>query len=149
MIFNPRHACVARVTVVVLCVCVCFRGPHLRLAQLSDKLDILAVSVSCSLVWRFCIMASFRRQLQYEHTVVGHFYTQNGLIFRIPSVYYALDFTRAINLCTHVYKQIVLECIVQSHSSVSWCVQKSHHISSTPEESLAQPTTLLAYCAEV
>ena len=28
-----------------VCVCVCFRGPHLRLAQLSDKLNILAVSV--------------------------------------------------------------------------------------------------------
>ena len=30
---------------IVLCVCVCVRGPHLRLAQLSDKLDILVVSV--------------------------------------------------------------------------------------------------------
>ena len=49
---------------VVLCVCVCVRGPHLRLAQLSDKLDILAVSVSCWLVFKkgfFRIMASFRR----------------------------------------------------------------------------------------
>ena len=45
-------------------VCVCVRGPHLRLAQLSDKLDILAVSVSCWLVLKkgvFRIMASFRR----------------------------------------------------------------------------------------
>ena len=41
-IINPRGA---RVTVVVLCVCVCVRGPHLRLTQLSDKLDILVVSV--------------------------------------------------------------------------------------------------------
>ena len=65
-VVNPRRACAARVTVVVLCVCVCVcvRGPHLRLAQLSDKLDILAVSVSCSLVFKkgvFRIMASFRR----------------------------------------------------------------------------------------
>ena len=62
ILINPRRACAARVTVVVLCVCV--RGPHLRLAQLSDKLDILAVSVSCSLVFKkgvFRIMASFRR----------------------------------------------------------------------------------------
>ena len=40
---NPRRACAARVTVVGLCVCV--RGPHLRLVQLSGKVGILAVSV--------------------------------------------------------------------------------------------------------
>ena len=50
-IFNPRRAC-ARVTVVVLCVCVCFRGPHMQLTQLSDKVGILAVLVSCSLVFK-------------------------------------------------------------------------------------------------
>ena len=64
LLINPRRACAARVTVVVLCVCVCVRGPHLRLAQLSDKLDILAVSVSCWLVFKkgvFRVMASFRR----------------------------------------------------------------------------------------
>ena len=38
----------------------------------------------------------------YDRTVVGHFYTRNGLIFRIPSVYYARDFTRAVNLYAHV-----------------------------------------------
>ena len=52
LIINPRRACAARVTVVVLCVCVCVRGPHLQLAQLSDKVGILAVSVSCSLVFK-------------------------------------------------------------------------------------------------
>ena len=51
-VINPRRACAARVTVVVLCVCVCVRGPHLQLAQLSDKVGILAVSVSCSLVFK-------------------------------------------------------------------------------------------------
>ena len=54
----------------------------------------------------FRIMASFRRcsySVPYERTVVGHFYMRNGLIFRIPSVYYALDFTRAVNLYAHVY----------------------------------------------
>ena len=64
LLINPRRACAARVTVVVLCVRVCVRGPHLRLAQLSDKLDILAVSVSCWLVFKkgvFRVMASFRR----------------------------------------------------------------------------------------
>ena len=30
----------------------CFRGPHLQLTQLSDKVGILAVSVSCSLVFK-------------------------------------------------------------------------------------------------
>ena len=46
-----------------VCVCVSVQATHLRLAQLSDKLDILAVSVSCSLVFIFGvfrIMASFR-----------------------------------------------------------------------------------------
>ena len=38
----------------------------------------------------------------HERTVVGHFYTRNGLIFRIPSVYYVRDFTRAVNLYAHV-----------------------------------------------
>ena len=47
-IVNPA----ARVTVVVLCVCVCFRGPHMQLTQLSDKVGILAVLVSCSLVFK-------------------------------------------------------------------------------------------------
>ena len=51
-LINPRRACAARVTVVVLCVCVCFRGPHLQLTQLSYKVGILAVSVSCSLVFK-------------------------------------------------------------------------------------------------
>ena len=64
LVLNPRHACAARVTVVVLCLSVCFRSPHLQLTQLSDKVGILAVSVSCSLVFKFGffrIMASFRR----------------------------------------------------------------------------------------
>ena len=58
-LINPRRACAARVTVVVpcvcvcVCVCVCFQGLHLRLVQLSDKLGILVISVSCSLVFKF------------------------------------------------------------------------------------------------
>ena len=58
--YGSRTVCVC----VCVCVCLCVRGPHLRLAQLSDKLDILAVSVSCWLVFKkgvFRIMASFRR----------------------------------------------------------------------------------------
>ena len=65
---NPRRACAARVLCVCVCVCVCvcecFQGPHLQLTQLSDKVGILAVSVSCSLVFKkgvFRIMAWFRR----------------------------------------------------------------------------------------
>ena len=65
-VFNPRRACAARVTVVVLCVCVCVcvQAAHLRLTQLSDKLDILTDLVSCWLQHEFGvfrIMASFRR----------------------------------------------------------------------------------------
>ena len=53
----------------------------------------------------FCITA-FLRDVCYIHscimrTVVGHFW-RNGLIFRIPSVYYARDFTRAVNLYARV-----------------------------------------------
>ena len=40
---------------VVLCLSVCFRSPHLQLTQLSDKVSILAVSVSCLLVFEFGI----------------------------------------------------------------------------------------------
>ena len=51
MFINPRRACAARVTVVALCVCVCVclcvQAAHLRLTQLSDKLDILTDLVSC------------------------------------------------------------------------------------------------------
>ena len=69
-IFNPRRACAARVTVVALCVCVCVfvclcvQAAHLRLTQLSDKLDILTDLVSCWLQNEFGvfrIIASFRR----------------------------------------------------------------------------------------
>ena len=66
VMINPRRACAARVTVVVLCVCVflCVQAAHLRLTQLSDKLDILTDLVSCWLQNKFGvfrIMASFRR----------------------------------------------------------------------------------------
>ena len=67
IIINPRRACAARVTVVVLCVvcvCQCVQAAHLRLTQLSDKLDILTDLVSWWLQNEFGvfrIMASFRR----------------------------------------------------------------------------------------
>ena len=57
---NPRRACAARVTVVVLCVSV--HGSNLLVAQLCDKLVILTGSVSWSLQNKFGvfrIMASF------------------------------------------------------------------------------------------
>ena len=67
-VINPRRACAARVTVVVLCVCVCVclcvQAAHLRLTQLSDKLNMLTDLVSCWLQNEFGvfrIMASFRR----------------------------------------------------------------------------------------
>ena len=37
LVLNPRRTCAARVTVVVLCLSVCFRDPHLQLTQLSKK----------------------------------------------------------------------------------------------------------------
>ena len=63
-VINPRRACAARVTEVVLCVCLCVQAAHLRLTKLSDKLDILTDLVSCWLQNEFGvfrIMASFRR----------------------------------------------------------------------------------------
>ena len=48
-VINPRRACAARVTVVVLCVCVSVHGSNLLVAQLRDKLVILTGSVSLSL----------------------------------------------------------------------------------------------------
>ena len=55
LVLNPRRTCAARVTVVVQCLSVCFRGPILKLTQLSEKVSILAVSVSCLLVFKFGI----------------------------------------------------------------------------------------------
>ena len=46
---NPRRACAARVTVVVLCVCQCVQASHPLLTQLQDRVDIPTDSVSCSL----------------------------------------------------------------------------------------------------
>ena len=49
---------------VCVCVCLCVQAAHLRLTQLSDKLDILTDLVSCWLQNEFGffrIMASFRR----------------------------------------------------------------------------------------
>ena len=46
---NPRRACAARVTVVVLCVCQCVQASHPLLTQLQDQVDIPTDSVSCSL----------------------------------------------------------------------------------------------------
>ena len=48
-VVNPRHACAARVTVVVLCVCLCVQASHPLLTQLQDQVDIPMDSVSCSL----------------------------------------------------------------------------------------------------
>ena len=63
-LINPRRACAARVTVVVLCVCQCVQASHPLLTQLQDQVDIPMDSVSCSVQNEFGvfrIMASFRR----------------------------------------------------------------------------------------
>ena len=68
---------------------------------------------------------------------------------------YAVDFTRVVNL--HIRACVTdgacfSSGIVQSHSSASpHFIASAHSIiqtRSTPEESLAQPTMLLAFCAE-
>ena len=101
----PRRACAARVTLVGLCVCVCqcVQAAHPLLTQLQDQaIDIPTDSVSC---WRASyndFVLKIAIAFPYpERTIVGHFYTRNGQIFRIPSVYYAPDCTRAVNY-THM-----------------------------------------------
>ena len=53
---------------VCVCVCVCFQGLHLRLVQLSDKLGILVISVSCSLVFKFGVfrIIAFLAKLEFS-----------------------------------------------------------------------------------
>ena len=109
VIINPRRACAARVTVVVLCVCVCPGHPSATHATTRPSRHTYGLSIVLApeLIWRFSyigLVSKIAIALPYSHerTVVGHFYTRNGLIFRIPSVYYARDFTRAVNLYAHV-----------------------------------------------
>ena len=95
------------------CVSECFRGPHLQPTQLSDKLGILAVSVSCSPVfkfWRFSyngFVSKIAVAFPYSRAHGSRpFCMRNGLIFRIPSVYYARDLTRAVNLYHSLYARV-------------------------------------------
>ena len=60
--YGSRSVCVC--VCVCVFVCLCVQAAHLRLTQLSDKLDILTDLVSCWLQNEygvFRIMASFRR----------------------------------------------------------------------------------------
>ena len=107
IIFNPRRACPARVPVCVcVCVCVSVHGSNLLVAQLCDELVILTGSVSWSLQNKFGvfrIMAKIAIAFPYLRAHCSRpFYTRNGFIFRIPSLYYARDCTRAVNLYAHV-----------------------------------------------
>ena len=91
---------------VCVSVCQCVQASHPLLTQLQDQVDIPMDSVSCSLQIEFGVFSYnglvSKIAIALPYSVVGHFYTRNGLIFRIPSVYYALDFTRAVNLYAHV-----------------------------------------------
>ena len=87
-----------------VCVCVCFRGPHLQLTQHSDKVGILAVLVSCSLVFK---KGSFsyngKIAVAFPYGSWPFLYAKRAHFphsFRI--LYYARDFTRAVNLYAHV-----------------------------------------------
>ena len=78
---------------VCVCVCLCVQAAHLRLTQLSDKLDILTDLVSCWLQNEFGvfrIIASFRSIRPHGSRPFD------------PYIYYARDFTRAVNLYAHV-----------------------------------------------
>ena len=62
----------------------------------------LSIVLAPELILRFSLVSKITIAYTHERAVVGHFYTGNRLIFHIPSVYYALDFTRAVNLYAHV-----------------------------------------------
>ena len=112
-LINPRRACAARVTVVVpcaVCVSVCVSVcPGLASAthattRPSRHTYGLSIVLAPEIIWRFSyngLVSKIAIALPYSRAL-GHFYTRNGLIFRIPSVYYARDFTRAVNLYAHV-----------------------------------------------
>ena len=77
-----------------VCVCVCPRPSSATRATKRQTRHTGGLSTVSEIAMAFPYLRA--------HGRVGHFYTQNGLIFRIPSVYYALDFTRAVNLYAHV-----------------------------------------------
>ena len=61
--YGSRSVCVCVCVCVCVFVCLCVQAAHLRLTQLSDKLDILTDLVSCWLQNEFGvfrILASFR-----------------------------------------------------------------------------------------
>ena len=66
----------------------------------------LGILLAPELIWRFSYNGFVSKIAiafpYFDRTVVGLFLTRNGLIFRIPSVYYARDFTRAVNSYAHV-----------------------------------------------
>ena len=99
--FNPRRACAARVygsRPVCVCVCQCLSSATHATTRPSRHTYGLSIVLAPEKIRRF----SYNGYSAPILTVVGHFYTRNGLIFRIPSVYYARDFTRAVNLYAHV-----------------------------------------------
>ena len=80
----------------------------------------LSIVLAPELIWRFSyngLVSKIAIALPYSRAHGSWpFLYEKRLIFRIPSVYYARDFTRAVNLYAHV-QRIALE---QSHSSASW-----------------------------
>ena len=67
----------------------CFRGPHLQPTPLSDKVGILAVSVSCSPVFKFGVFLHFEDS--YSVPLRAH-----------GSRPFCVDFTHAVNVYAHV-----------------------------------------------
>ena len=108
-LINPRRACTARVTVVVLCVCVCVcvcvcqcpglaSATHATTTRPSRHSTYgLSIMLAPELIWRFSyngFVSKIAIALPYSRAHGSRFlfvYTRNGLIFHIPSVYYALD----------------------------------------------------------
>ena len=66
--------------------CVCVSRPRIRYSRnyKTKYIDIPMDSVSCSLQNKFGVLRKIANT--HERTVVGHFYTRNGLIFR-PYIY--------------------------------------------------------------
>ena len=100
--------------------CQCVQASHPLLTQLQDQTYGLSIVLAPELIWHFSyngLVSRIAIALPYSRAHGSRpFLYAKRLIFRIPSVYYARDFTCAVNLYAHV-QRIALE---QSHSSASW-----------------------------
>ena len=99
---NPRRACAARVNVVVLCVCVCVCVcvcPGLASAthattRPSRHTYGLSIVLAPEQIWRFSLVSKI--------AIALHTHERTPFLYAKRAHFSARDFTRAVNLYTHV-----------------------------------------------